>query len=38
MSYTEIFTFNKKGKAESAFEFRNAFRGAMAAWTRLESI
>lgn len=36
MSYTEIYSFDKKGNASQAAEIRNAFRGAMAVWKRLE--
>jgi len=36
MSYTELFTFNKKGNAESLGEVGNAYRGAMAVWMEVE--
>lgn len=36
MSYTEIYSFGKDGKAKLLGEVRNAFRGAMAVWSILE--
>lgn len=36
MSYTEIYKFNKKGKAEELGEVHNAFRGGMLVWKTLE--
>lgn len=36
MSYTELFKFNKEGNAEWFAETKNAHRGAMAVWHRME--
>lgn len=36
MSYTEIFKFNSRGKAEGIGETPNAWRGAMAVWNILD--
>lgn len=36
MSYTEIFTFDKKGNASQYGEVKNAFRGAMQVWNLLD--
>lgn len=36
MSYTEIYSFNKKGNAEFLGETKNSWRGAMAIWEILE--
>jgi hypothetical protein len=37
MSYTEIFGFSKDGSLYSAAEIRNAWRGAMAVWNKLDT-
>jgi hypothetical protein len=36
MSYTEIFKFNSRGKAEDIGEVHNSWRGAMAIWNIIE--
>lgn len=36
MSYTELFGFDKNGDAFYYSEVRNAWRGGMAIWQRLE--